>query len=96
MVRITINTVFKFDGCELSCSKEKLKNILENSINHDSNCTYTIEQVDLYVVSKCKDGKILFHKLVYYDEEFVKNKIYGSEYLFISHISKTSTTQDST
>ena len=60
----------------VSCSKEKLKNILENSINHDSNCTYTIEQVDLYVVSKCKDGKILFHKLVYYDdEEFVKTEI---------------------
>ena len=60
-----------------SCSKEKLENILKNSIKHDCNCTYTIEQVDLYVVSKCKDGNILFHKLAYYDEEFVKNKMYG-------------------
>lgn len=59
-----------------SCSEEKLKNILENIIKDDT-CTYTIEVVDLYVVSKCENRNILFKKTFHYDEEFIKNKIYG-------------------
>lgn len=59
-----------------SCSEEKLKNILKNIIKDDT-CTYTIDTINLYVVSKCKNGNILFKKTFHYDEEFIKNKIYG-------------------
>lgn len=71
----------------ISCSEINLKNMLKNIIEEYkkkyeiNDYIFKIEPVKLYVVSKIKNEneneKILLKKVIFYKEEFIKNKIYG-------------------
>lgn len=71
----------------VSCSEETLKTMLKNLIEeykHEyeiNDYVFDIELVTLYVVTKCENGNLKLNKTIHYNEEFLKNNIYGMNYL---------------
>lgn len=60
----------------VSCSQEKLENMLQ-TLDKDKQYTYTIEPVKLYIFTKYKNEKISFNKAIFFNEDFIQDKIYG-------------------